>query len=144
MPEITGGDLQYLRDMASVADSTGMVGSTRSCGATVWEISKSTVSVILKPASAIRAKIVSAESLGSGTRRSGDTREWLERPAKNCRRGPPAQLETPTAPANWMLLVGSISTVRRVGRCGHTSHQRTPCAPMRMDAGPQQSRRLHY
>lgn len=82
---------------------TGMEASTWSWAATLCDASRSTISLGEKPASPMRAKMVSVESDGSGTSRSGDGCEMFERPARNWRRGPPAQLETPTAPANWML-----------------------------------------
>lgn len=85
-----------------------MVGSTWSWAATVCEAKRATTSFAVKPASAMRARILSTESDGSGTVRSGAGREKLDRPAMNCRRGPPPQLDTPTAPANWMLWWGQL------------------------------------
>lgn len=77
-----------------------LTGSTWSWAATEWEAKRSTTSAGLKPASPIRARITSAESLGSGTSKSGEGLVAFGRPAKNERRGPVAQFETPTAPAN--------------------------------------------
>ena len=81
----------------------GIVGSTLSWAATECEARRSTTSTGEKPASPMRAKILLLSSDGSGTSRSGEGREMFERPARNCRRGPPAQFDTPTAPANWIL-----------------------------------------
>ena len=88
------------------ANSAGLTSSMWSCAATLWDARRSTTSAGLKPASPMRARIVSVGSDGSGTSKSGEGCEMFERPARNCRRGPPAQLETPTAPANWILFAG--------------------------------------
>ncbi len=90
----------------------GIVGSTLSCAATVCDARRSTISTGEKPASPMRAKILLLSSEGSGTSRSGEAREMLERPVRNWRRGPPAQFETATAPANWMLCVSGAGQWR--------------------------------
>lgn len=78
-------------------------GSMWSWAATLWDARRATVSSGLKPASAMRARILSTESVGRGIKPSGETWESFDRPARNWRRGPPTQLLTATAPANWML-----------------------------------------
>ena len=83
-----------------------MRGAMWSCAATECEARRSTTSAGLKPASPMRFRILSVGSDGSGIRPSGETMEWLERPARNLRRGPPRQLLTATAPANSMLEKG--------------------------------------
>lgn len=104
-----------------------MVGSTWSWAAMVWEIRRSTISLGLKPASPILAIIVVTESLGSGTRRSGEGSEKLARPAINSRRGAPMQFDTPTAPANWMLYRQISICHTRIDKYANKSPKDTPC-----------------
>ena len=56
----------------------------------------------MRPASVIRALIFSTGSSGSGTAPTSVGKVAFGRPARNSRRGAPGQLETPTAPANWI------------------------------------------
>ncbi len=68
-----------------------------------YEARRAITSGGVNPASANLASIDVTVSKGSGTSRSGEGAVAAGRPNKKSSCGAPGQLDTPTAPANWML-----------------------------------------
>lgn len=94
----------------------GIVGSTTSAAAMVWDESRATASAGEKPASPKRSRILVTLSVGSGTVRSGAGASGGGRPKKKLSRGAPGQLAVPIAAARWTLNLEVQLSVNIQGR----------------------------